>query len=64
MPNLDEQKIRDRAFQLWDAAGQPEGREQEFWYAAELELAENGEADISEDNSELDTPPVVPGRLS
>ncbi|ODT70475.1 MAG: hypothetical protein ABS75_12630 [Pelagibacterium sp. SCN 63-23] len=64
MHELDEQKIRDRAFQLWDQAGQPEGREQEFWYAAELELAEQGEADISEQNAELDTPPVVPGRLS
>lgn len=64
MHTIDEQKIRDRAFQLWDAAGQPDGREQEFWYAAELELAEQGEADISEENAEIDTPPVVPGRLS
>lgn len=64
MHDIDEQKIRDRAFQLWDAAGQPEGREQEFWYAAELELAEQGKADISEERAVIDVPPVVPGRLS
>jgi hypothetical protein len=32
--NLDTDKVRDRAFQLWDLAGQPEGREQEFWFDA------------------------------
>ncbi|KKB07450.1 DUF2934 domain-containing protein [Devosia chinhatensis] len=64
MHNIDEQKIRDRAFQLWDAAGQPEGREEEFWYAAELELAEQGEADVSEDRSEIRKPPLVPGGIA
>lgn len=64
MPNIEEQKVRDRAFQLWDQAGQPEGREEEFWFAAERELAEQGETDISEHNAEMDAPPVVPGRLS
>ncbi|MBE7733159.1 DUF2934 domain-containing protein [Devosia faecipullorum] len=63
MHEIDEQKVRDRAFQLWDAAGQPEGREQEFWYAAEQELAEQGKADISQHNSEMDKPPLMPGRL-
>lgn len=63
MHNIDEQKVRDRAFQLWDAASQPEGREQEFWYAAEQELAEQGQADISRDNAEMSKPPLMPGRL-
>jgi Protein of unknown function (DUF2934) len=27
-----------RAYQLWDAAGRPEGRSEEFHYAAEQEL--------------------------
>ena len=63
MHDIDEQKVRDRAFQLWDAAGQPEGREQEFWYAAEQELAERGQADISRDNAEMDKPSLMPGRL-
>jgi len=36
----DEQieQIRQRAHQLWEAAGRPEGREQEFWFEAEREL--------------------------
>ena len=27
-------------YQLWDRAGQPSGREEEFWYDAERELEE------------------------
>lgn len=64
MHTIPEDKIRDRAFQLWDQAGQPDGREEEFWYEAEKELAGAGEADISKENAEVDIPPVVPGRLS
>jgi hypothetical protein len=64
MHMFDQEKIRDRAYQLWDRAGQPDGREQEFWYDAERELAEEDEVDTSEQAAELDMPPVVPGRLS
>lgn len=59
----DEAKIRDRAYQLWDQAGRPDGREQEFWHDAERELAEEEEVDISSEASKLDLPPVVPGGL-
>jgi hypothetical protein len=31
-------QIRERAHQLWELAGRPEGREQEFWYQAEREF--------------------------
>lgn len=64
MNTIHDDKIRDRAFQLWDRAGQPDGREEEFWYEAEKELAGEGQTDISKENAEIDTPPVVPGRLS
>lgn len=60
----DEQKIRDRAFQLWDQAGQPDGQEQEFWFRAERELSEEDDFDSSAQSAEIDEPPVVPGRLS
>lgn len=63
MHTSDQDKIRERAFQLWDKAGQPEGREQEFWYEAERELAEEDEVDTSAEASKLDLPPVVPGGL-
>jgi Protein of unknown function (DUF2934) len=32
------EQIRQRAYELWQAAGRPEGREQEFWHEAEREL--------------------------
>jgi hypothetical protein len=60
---VDEAKIRDRAYQLWDQAGQPEGREQEFWYDAERELAEEEDVDVSAEASKLDLPPIVPGSV-
>jgi hypothetical protein len=33
-----EQAIRERAYALWQAAGSPEGREDEFWHQAREEL--------------------------
>jgi hypothetical protein len=38
MPHPTEEQIRTRAHQLWELAGQPEGREDEFWREAEREL--------------------------
>lgn len=32
-------RIRDRAYQLWEAEGRPHGRDQAHWLAAERELA-------------------------
>ena len=33
-----EEQIRKRAFELWEQAGKPEGRDDEFWYQAQREL--------------------------
>lgn len=33
-----ERRIRRRAHQLWQEAGRPEGRDQEFWDRAEIEI--------------------------
>lgn len=38
MPTLNDEQIRERAHQLWEASGRPEGREQELWHQAEREL--------------------------
>ena len=35
-----EQSIRERAYELWERAGSPEGRDEEFWQSAERELLE------------------------
>jgi hypothetical protein len=40
-----EAKIRSRAYDLWEAAGCPEGREQEFWKQAEALIDEEGGGD-------------------
>ena len=64
MHTMDQEKIRDRAYQLWDRAGQPEGREQEFWFEAEREMADEDEIDTSGQAAEVELPPLVPGRLS
>ncbi len=51
--------VRERAYQLWLEAGEPEGREQEFWYQAERELAEGGEIDRSAKRDGIDKPPLM-----
>lgn len=56
-PDKDD-KIRDRAYALWEAAGSPEGEDQHFWHQAERELAEEGDVDVSAEQTE-DTKPVV-----
>jgi Protein of unknown function (DUF2934) len=33
-----EQMIREHAYQLWDRAGRPNGRSDEFWFAAKAEF--------------------------
>jgi hypothetical protein len=38
MPVPTEEQIRIRAHQLWEIAGQPEGRNDGFWREAEREL--------------------------
>jgi len=36
----DREKTRERAHQLWEAAGKPEGQEERFWHEAEQQLRE------------------------
>ena len=39
LPGEDwEYQIRHRAYELWNAAGRPDGKHQQFWEAAEREL--------------------------
>ncbi|RXT45689.1 DUF2934 domain-containing protein [Bradyrhizobium betae] len=39
MAKPTEEDIRARAHALWELAGKPEGRQEEFWREAERELA-------------------------
>jgi hypothetical protein len=36
MDQQHEQRIRERAYQLWEKEGSPDGRDQEFWERARL----------------------------
>jgi hypothetical protein len=45
LPEPSEQEIRERAHHLWERAGKPEGREDEFWHAAEQELRNEDRSD-------------------
>jgi len=39
-----EHRVRDRSYKLWNEAGQPKGRDEEFWRQAEVEIeAEDSE---------------------
>jgi hypothetical protein len=38
MENPTEMQIVRRAYELWEQAGKPEGRDQEFYHLAEQEL--------------------------
>jgi hypothetical protein len=41
-----------RAYQLWDAAGRPDGRSEEFYFQAEEEFRKLLEGDQSRDDDE------------
>ncbi|MFD2237271.1 DUF2934 domain-containing protein [Aureimonas populi] len=46
MANVDNsEKIRDRAYFLWEKAGRPCGREHEFWAQAAQEIEGDVEAE-------------------
>ena len=44
MDQETEQKIRRRAYELWVAAGRPEGSSLRFWKEAEAQVAAEAEA--------------------
>jgi len=40
MVHVEQQAIRERAHELWEAAGKPGGKEDHFWLEAERQLRE------------------------
>ena len=55
--NTNGQMIREQAYELWDHAGRPDGRSDEFWFAARAEF-ERGE-EKGEENLSAHVPPHV-----
>ena len=56
MPGLSEEDIRTRAYELWRAAGEPNGRMDAFWYEAEKQL-------LAERSARGEVPPGVTDNL-
>ena len=40
------QQIRKRAYQLWEEAGRPEGRSEEFWFHAQADVYTQRAAEV------------------
>jgi hypothetical protein len=51
-----EDAVRKRAYELWEQAGMPEGRSEEFWHAARAEL---GVEETIQDRVDSLGPPIV-----
>ena len=56
-----EETIRRRAYELWEDAGRPEGRSDEFWLAAEVEILGKVDNSIAFDPFEppIEEPPEL-----
>ena len=55
-----EDQIRNYAHFLWGKAGRPEGRAEEFWHAAEVELNnESGSPDAPTDETQSNETPIL-----
>jgi hypothetical protein len=52
-----EETVRRRAYELWEQAGQPEGRSEEFWFGAIAEL--EGKPPTLEESVEALGPPIA-----
>jgi len=42
-----DQRVRERAYRIWEEEGQPEGRQEEHWRRAETEISEEEAQSIS-----------------
>ena len=55
MANPSEEQVIHRAYELWEQAGKPDGRDQEFYHQAEQELrGEGGVKDTSDEITRLE----------
>ena len=55
--NKNEQMIREQAYELWNRAGRPDGRSDEFWFGARAEFER--EEETGEGNLGAHVPPHV-----
>jgi hypothetical protein len=60
---MDLERIRQRAYELWQQEGQPEGKQQEHWDRAVREISGNPDQSGSQLDSGADGE-TVPGNLT
>ena len=62
-PDIEEQ-VRQRAYELWEGAGRPEGRDDELWHEAWTDLTSGSEpvATATIDATASAEPPSKEGR--
>ncbi|WP_349616939.1 DUF2934 domain-containing protein [Azotobacter salinestris] len=51
--SLDEERIRERAYRLWEAEGCPEGQEMKHWREACEQIQAEDDIDASSDTLEI-----------
>ena len=51
MSASDHEKTKERAYQLWEQAGRPEGDAERFWYQAERETGTDGGEAAADDGA-------------
>lgn len=59
MAEIDHEKIRILAYELWERDGAPEGRDEEYWHAAVKMLSDEAETQDAE-NPLPPVPPLTP----
>ena len=61
MAEIDHEKIRVIAYELWERDGAPEGRDDEYWHAAVKLLSdEAGAREVDDPIAALPLPPLTP----
>ncbi|MFM0140081.1 DUF2934 domain-containing protein [Caballeronia grimmiae] len=61
-PTLSDDDIRSRAYELWVEAGRPDGRSEDFWEQARLQLVEREaptEDDVLADSDDFADAPLA-----
>jgi hypothetical protein len=59
--NTQQDKIRDLAHALWLEDGSPDGNSDHYWLKAERQLASDSDLDMSEQQAEVEQPPLLAG---
>jgi hypothetical protein len=57
MSKYPDEQVRNYAHQLWEKAGRPEGKSDEFWWQAQIELDAEGEGVDPSDQPNASTIP-------